>query len=142
MTESQDSVGGPQGPRSSTDEWRDILRQIEAQARRDSARIVGVDQDADWETIGRSAGEAARKTTARAVGVEEDADWPQIGQHVERTVRSGVATVVGTAPDADWAAIGQAVDQRVRTFLQNLFAGKQPPKGPGEDNTVDPWAAP
>lgn len=142
MTDSQQSGGGQQGDRSSADEWRDILRQIEGQVRRESARIVGVDQDADWETIGRNAGETARKTTARAVGVEEDADWQRIGHHVERTVRSGVATMVGTAPDADWSTIGQTADQRVRTFLQNLFAGKQPPKEAGQDDVVDPWARP
>jgi hypothetical protein len=49
--------------------------------------------------------------------------------------------MVGTAPDADWATIGQTVDQSVRSFLQNLFAGRQPPKGSGQDD-VDPWARP
>ncbi len=56
--EKQSGQGTTGGSSSSAEEWKDLIRRFEAQARREAARAVGADESADWATIGRRTGVA------------------------------------------------------------------------------------
>ena len=120
-------------------EWKRIFQDIGDQVRREAARSVGADVDADWTAIGRQTDEGARKNIARVVGLGEQAGWEEIGAHLEGTTRGGVARFVGASTDADWATVGQTVEAKVQAFFDVLFGSKAKSESPSEDDFVDPW---
>jgi len=129
-------------PRRSSEEWRALFSQIGEQVRREAARAVGADDDADWKTIGRETDDAARRTAAKAVGAGEEAEWDEIGKAVERSSRRGIARVVGAKPEADWPTIGQEFETRLDAFFKKVFAKPKPADDARDetDEVIDPWA--
>jgi len=129
----------------SSEEWKELFSNIGEQVRKDIARMVGADAEADWPTIGRQTDEAARTGIAKAVGASTDADWESIGQHLDQSARREIGKIVGATDDADWGDIGQAVSDGVESFLKDLFAARKDPAAapfdaPEDPNApVDPW---
>jgi hypothetical protein len=128
--------------RTSAEEWRALFAQMGEQVRREAARTVGADEDADWKTIGRETDDAARRTAAKAVGAGEEAEWDEIGKAVERSSRRGIARVVGATPEADWPTIGQEFETKLNAFFKNVFAKPKPQEVDRDetDDVIDPWA--
>ena len=140
MTDRESPTGseGAGSADTSVNQWKTIFRDIDEQVRRDAARVVGAEEDADWSTIGRGTDDAVRRSIVKAAGLPEDAKWDAVGTHLEKTLRASVAQTVGTNPSADWAAIGQTVEAKIRGVLNDLFSKKEAKDEVTED-LVDPW---
>lgn len=144
MSEADNSQRTTEGQRSSSEEWGDIFRRIEEQVRREAARAVGAEENADWATIGRRTDESARKNAAKAAGLGEAATWEEIAAQVERRTRGGIAKSMGLEADADWGRIGQTMETRMRDVLEDIFGQKKtgaPASEAEPEDLVDPWKA-